>query len=302
MWGKHRPSPALVIAMIALFCAVGGVSYAAGQITGNQIRNNSVTGRDIRNNSLGSEDIRNQTLRGGDIADGTIRARDLGRGVLTSGPAGPAGPAGPVGAQGPQGPPGATGATGAAGANGATGPTGPAGANGTNGATGPTGSTGPEGPLNPTEFGVAKAFAGANTLGTLWTSDIPDDGNNAAQASGTIPYVIQPGARTIEIRGVVRTDEDDGANPAGSAGAAIIIRSASGQVVAAGQTPANPSYGGVAVVDLTGVPKSSGAPSPSDTVILTLTIPASVPDGSLVTIEGVTQFFDLQENPADLND
>lgn len=287
---ERHSTAALIVSVAALVCAVGGVAYAAPALIGSgKIKNESIRGKDVKDNNL----------TGADIRDGTITAADLASGL--AGP-GPTGPAGPTGAAGSNASAGATGATGATGASGATGATGVTGVTGDTGATGATGVTGPGGPLNPTEFGVAKAFAGTTTLGTLWSADVPDDANNAAQASGTIPYVVAPGGRTIEIRGVMRTDENDAAGIAGQAGAAVTIRTASGQVVAAGQTAANPTYGGVAVVDLGGVPKSSGAPTQTDTLILTLTIPGSVPDGTLVTVEGVVQSFDFQEDAGDLND
>lgn len=288
MVGKGRPSPAMIVAIVAFFCAIGGVSYAAatGQIGSGKIKNGSIRGKDIHAN----------TITGANVRDGSITSDDLAAGL------GSAGPSGATGARGVAGATGATGAIGTAGTVGSTGATGATGNAGTTGPTGGIGATGPAGSLNPTEFGVAKAFAGTTELGTLWSADIPDDANNAAQASGTIPYVIAAGARTIEIHGVVRTDENDSVPTAGSAGAAVVIRSASGQVVAAGQTDPNPTYGGVKVVDLPGAPKTSGAPTIADPLILTLTIPNSVPDGTLVTIEGVTQFFDFQEDGGDLND
>lgn len=51
---RRRPSPALVIACIALFLAMGGVSYglATGSIDGREIRNRSITSVDIRGRSL----------------------------------------------------------------------------------------------------------------------------------------------------------------------------------------------------------------------------------------------------------
>ena len=41
---KRRPSPAMVVALIALFVAMGGVSYgvATGSIDGREIKNNTV--------------------------------------------------------------------------------------------------------------------------------------------------------------------------------------------------------------------------------------------------------------------
>ena len=84
---RWRPSPALVLAFIALFVGAAGTATAARLITGRSIKNNSVTGRDIRNNSLG----------GGDIKNGSLLRRDFRPGQL---PAGGQGPPGRSGANG----------------------------------------------------------------------------------------------------------------------------------------------------------------------------------------------------------
>lgn len=85
-----RVSPAMVVAILALFVAMGGTAVAAKSlITGAQIKNGSITGADIKNKSLTSRDIRGQ-LRG------------------PRGAAGAQGLPGTAGAAGPQGPPGPT--------------------------------------------------------------------------------------------------------------------------------------------------------------------------------------------------
>jgi hypothetical protein len=97
-----RQSPAVVLAMLALFVALTGTAVAttSALITGKQIKNSSITGADVKNKSLTAKDFK-----------GSVR--------------GARGPTGPAGAQGPQG---AAGAPGAKGDKGDTGPaTGPAG-------------------------------------------------------------------------------------------------------------------------------------------------------------------------------
>lgn len=98
----NASSVSLAIAVSALFIAVGGPAYAAGLVSGAQIRNSTIKGIDVRNNSLTGSDIKN--LKRGDFAPGQI----------------PTGERGPTGATGP------VGDTGAAGAAGAVGPAGPA--------------------------------------------------------------------------------------------------------------------------------------------------------------------------------
>jgi hypothetical protein len=80
-----RPSPALAIACIALFVALGGVSYgvATGSIDSREIRDNTIRSKDVRNNSVYSRDLRNNDIRDIDIRNGTIKSRDVAKGTLT---------------------------------------------------------------------------------------------------------------------------------------------------------------------------------------------------------------------------
>ena len=69
------PSPAMCVALLALFVAMGGSAYAAKKISAKDIRtgavgtravkNGSLAGTDIRGNSLGPATIAEQGLRGG---------------------------------------------------------------------------------------------------------------------------------------------------------------------------------------------------------------------------------------------
>ena len=74
-----RPSPALVISFIALFVAMGGVSYgfATGTIDSREIKNGAVTTKDIRNNEVRGADIRNSTIGGRDVALDTLGGNDI---------------------------------------------------------------------------------------------------------------------------------------------------------------------------------------------------------------------------------
>lgn len=75
----RRPSPATVIACIALFVALGGVSYgfATGSIDSREIKNENVRSQDLRNNSIRTDDLRNNEVRGRDIRNSTIRGPDV---------------------------------------------------------------------------------------------------------------------------------------------------------------------------------------------------------------------------------
>src|SRR5918996_5174590 len=61
---RLRPSPALAIAMIALFLSLGGVSYglATGSITGREIKNETIRSRDVRNGKLLGKDLKRATV------------------------------------------------------------------------------------------------------------------------------------------------------------------------------------------------------------------------------------------------
>jgi hypothetical protein len=85
-----KPSPAMMVAFLALLVALAGTSYAAIQLPANsvgtkQLKKNAVTGKKVKNRSL--------------------KAVDFALGQL------PAGPQGPKGDQGPTGPAGATNVT-----------------------------------------------------------------------------------------------------------------------------------------------------------------------------------------------
>ncbi len=76
---KRRPSPAMVVALIALFVAMGGVSYgvATGSIDGREIKNNTVKSGDLRNNDIRGKDIRTSTIGGSDVASNTLKGADI---------------------------------------------------------------------------------------------------------------------------------------------------------------------------------------------------------------------------------
>lgn len=96
----RRPSPAFVLALIALIVALSGTGYAATKITSKDVKNNSLTGADIKNNSLRGADIRNGTVGANDLKR---RLRNQFRVAGASGVPGPQGAPGAPGAQGHQG-------------------------------------------------------------------------------------------------------------------------------------------------------------------------------------------------------
>ena len=65
------PSPAMVVALVALVMSLGGSAYAL-VITGKSIRNNTVTGKDIRKHSLKGHDLGQDSLGGGAIKESSL--------------------------------------------------------------------------------------------------------------------------------------------------------------------------------------------------------------------------------------
>jgi hypothetical protein len=82
---RRRPSPAMIVALIALFVSLSGVSYgvATGFIDSREIKNNEVRSRDVRNNEIRTRDLRNNEVRGIDIRNSTVQGRDVGLNTLT---------------------------------------------------------------------------------------------------------------------------------------------------------------------------------------------------------------------------
>ena len=135
-----RPSPALVIACLALMVALSGTGYAVTVLP---------------RNSVGTTQLKNDAVVSSKVKKGSLLGTDFAPGQLPAGAPGPTGPAGPkgrdsralpapqgsrhTGAKGDKGDPGAKGDTGATGATGATGPQGPIGAKGDKGDRGDTG-------------------------------------------------------------------------------------------------------------------------------------------------------------------
>jgi hypothetical protein len=110
---KFRISPGSVLGLIALFVALGGVSYAAVKINGANIQNNSIPGAKLRNGAVTNNKVRANSLQANRL---TAAARASLRGAQ-----------GPRGAPGPQGLRGERGERGESGPSGAQGPQGPAG-------------------------------------------------------------------------------------------------------------------------------------------------------------------------------
>jgi hypothetical protein len=90
-WFRRHLSFANVVSMLALFVALGGVSYAALKLP---------------KNSVGSKQIKANAVKSGKVKNGSLRSKDFKAGDLPEGP------------QGPQGQPGTNGTNGTNGADG----------------------------------------------------------------------------------------------------------------------------------------------------------------------------------------
>ena len=69
---QFRPSPAMVVALIALFLALGGIGYAAATIDTNDIKKGAVTKNKLHKNAVTSKKVKNNSLTGKDIDESTL--------------------------------------------------------------------------------------------------------------------------------------------------------------------------------------------------------------------------------------
>jgi hypothetical protein len=114
-----RPSPAMIVACIALLVALGGTSVAAVQalgpntvgtaqlkanaVTAAKLKNGQVTNAKLAGNGVTNAKLANNAVTGAKVQNGSLSKSDFAAGSLPSGAAGPVGPAGPTGAAGPTG-------------------------------------------------------------------------------------------------------------------------------------------------------------------------------------------------------
>src|SRR5438067_3224100 len=62
MLDRFRPSPAMVVAVVALFVALGGASYAATKIGTAQIKNGAVTAKKLHRSAVTTKKIKNRAV------------------------------------------------------------------------------------------------------------------------------------------------------------------------------------------------------------------------------------------------
>ena len=88
------------VALLALFLAIGGTSYAAVKLP-----TNSVATKQIKNGQVKKADLGKNAVTSAKVKDLSLRARDFAPGQLPAGPAGPPGPQGEAGKPGADGAP-----------------------------------------------------------------------------------------------------------------------------------------------------------------------------------------------------
>jgi hypothetical protein len=127
MLRNRRPSPALVLACVALAISLGGTGIAASTAVPNnsvgtsQLKNDAVTSAKIKSGAVQSSEIKDGAIATNDVHNDAVTNAKLGKNAVTStevkdhsllaadfavgqlprGPQGPPGPAGPAGPAGP---------------------------------------------------------------------------------------------------------------------------------------------------------------------------------------------------------
>lgn len=82
-WGSHRPSPALLIACVALFVALGGTVVAATKkIDGHTIRVRSLPGNRLTVGSVPGNRLKPGTISGTNLVPDTVKGEQIDAGSL----------------------------------------------------------------------------------------------------------------------------------------------------------------------------------------------------------------------------
>ncbi len=69
---RSHLTPTSLIAMVALFAALGGVSYAGATIDGKDIKNKSVAGKKLKNKTVTGGKVKSDSLTGTQINESTL--------------------------------------------------------------------------------------------------------------------------------------------------------------------------------------------------------------------------------------
>jgi hypothetical protein len=213
---RRWPTPAIVLAGLALFIALGGSAVAASSlIHAGNIAPDAVTSRAIRDGGVEPRDLSTRTQALLQSAGGVAGAKgDAGlNGAGTKGETGLSGSPGTNGANGPNGANGANGSDGTDGVDGVDGTDGAKGTNGidgTNGTNGPNGANGANGPNGANGSDGTDGVDG--TDGAKGTNGI----NGTNGTNGTIAPLSAKQGETLLPTGSALTTVVELAVPAGN--------------------------------------------------------------------------------------
>jgi hypothetical protein len=73
-----------VVAFTALFVALGGSVYAAGTLTGSQIRKNSLPGNRVKAKTIAANRLKPNSLTTRQVKNGSLRGKDINQRTLTA--------------------------------------------------------------------------------------------------------------------------------------------------------------------------------------------------------------------------
>jgi hypothetical protein len=71
-WHIRRPSPSMLVAVLALFVALGGTVYAASSINGKTIKKNSLPGNRIKKKTATGDRLKNNTITGTQVNESSL--------------------------------------------------------------------------------------------------------------------------------------------------------------------------------------------------------------------------------------
>ena len=250
---KRLFSPGLVVAVGALVLALGGTAVA-DRAASSKVAKNSITSRHIKDGSIRAKDINPKTLAALMKGDQQLAPSEAVPGPAgPQGPKGDKGDKGDQGGPGPAGPQGPAGQSLVAYELTDVNPKYSAGGNEVRvvdiNDSLPINSLGPNTPDDGVEvvddieieesgvyliqstvqffdfpkdedpgleYGVARLFVNGQPVGTSWTANIPDDGNNPAQASGVLVLELQEGDELQAVVAIRGNETDKNAQAGGN--------------------------------------------------------------------------------------
>ena len=79
---RHLPSPAMIVALVALFVALGGAAYAGVTLSNNSvksatIKNGEVKTADLANSAVTNLKLKNNAVNSAKVKNGSLEAADL---------------------------------------------------------------------------------------------------------------------------------------------------------------------------------------------------------------------------------